>query len=67
MKSEVVSPDYEITNEDLCDACRAQAYVYAQFESGELLFCLHHWQENKIKIEETALTIVNESERLLAK
>jgi hypothetical protein len=67
MKSVLVSPDYEITNEDLCDACQAQAYVYAQFESGELLFCLHHWQEHKIKIEETALTIVNESERLLAK
>lgn len=67
MKSEVVSPDYEITNQDLCDACPAQAYVYAQFESGELLFCLHHWQEHKVKIEETALTIINEVERLLAK
>jgi hypothetical protein len=67
MESEVVSPDYEITEQVLCDACSAQAYVYAQFESGELLFCLHHWNEHKTKIEETVLKVVNNSERLLAR
>lgn len=66
MKSEVLSSDYEITKQDLCDACPAQAYVYARLESGELLFCLHHWATHKTNIEQVALYVLDQSERLLA-
>ena len=31
---------------DRCDRCAAQAYVMVSGESGELLFCSHHY--NKI-------------------
>lgn len=31
---------------DRCDRCTAQAYVMVSGESGELLFCSHHY--NKI-------------------
>lgn len=38
--------DYLLTAGDRCDACGAQAYVAATGDSGELMFCAHHW--NKI-------------------
>ena len=31
---------------DRCDKCGAQAYVWVKGDSGELLFCSHHY--NKI-------------------
>lgn len=31
---------------DRCDSCGAQAYVWIKGDSGELLFCSHHY--NKI-------------------
>lgn len=61
------SSDYLLTIKDLCDACSARAYVYVEFESGELLFCLHHWKKYEEKINETALTVLNETDQLLVR
>lgn len=61
------SSDYLLTIKDLCDACSARAYVYVEFESGELLFCLHHWKKHEEKINETALTVLNETDQILVK
>ena len=65
MKKESAGTDYLLTNEDRCDACDAQAYIHVAFESGDLLFCLHHWKLHKDKAEGTALDVYDESERLL--
>jgi hypothetical protein len=65
MDTKVEVPDYVLTAEDRCDACRAQAYVYVVLESGELLFCLHHWNENKGVLEKSATEVVDESAKLL--
>ncbi|MEY3029038.1 MAG: hypothetical protein RL198_435 [Actinomycetota bacterium] len=35
---------------DRCDICGAQAYIRAVFETGELIFCGHHGNENKAKL-----------------
>ena len=65
METRTVVTDYLLTAEDRCDACNAQAYVYVAFESGDLLFCLHHWKENSEAAKATLTEFVDESERLL--
>lgn len=65
MESKTVVTDYLLTAEDRCDACNAQAYVYVAFESGDLLFCLHHWNKHSEAAKATLTEYVDESERLL--
>ena len=67
MESKEGSSDYLLTAKDLCDACSSRAYVYVEFESGELLFCLHHWKQHEEKLTETAVDIWNESDQILVK
>lgn len=64
---ELQSDDYMLTIEDRCDACTAQAYVYVLFESGDLLFCLHHWKEHQNNVAEAAKDVLDESHRLLVR
>ena len=65
MDTNVEVPDYVITTEDRCDACGAQAYVYVALESGDLLFCLHHWTINKSVLENSATEVIDETAKLL--
>lgn len=67
MEAENKVPDYVLTVEDRCDACGAQAYVYVVLESGDLLFCLHHWNANKSVLEKSATEVIDETEKLLFK
>ena len=51
---------------DRCDRCGAQAYVRATLASGgELLFCAHHGKEYAEKLSQVAITIQDESSRLV--
>lgn len=52
---------------DRCDACGAQAYVRVKLATGELLFCAHHANENRAKLEPIALEWHDETEKLLAR
>lgn len=65
MKPEVTDTDYTLTANDRCDACQAQAYVFVKLESGDLLFCLHHWKVHFKKLVMIATSITDETERLL--
>lgn len=40
----------EITANDRCDTCNAQAKVVATFLNGELMFCGHHAREAGTKL-----------------
>lgn len=62
---ELERPAQLLTALDRCDYCGAQAYVKATLASGELLFCNHHAQEFKSKLQPTALEWHDESSRLL--
>lgn len=62
---ELERPTQLLTALDRCDYCGAQAYVKATLASGELLFCNHHAQEFKAKLQPTALEWHDESSRLL--
>lgn len=55
-----------LTALDRCDYCGAQAYVKATLASGELLFCNHHANEFKDKLQPVALEWHDESARLFA-
>lgn len=57
-----------LTAIDRCDRCGAQAYVLAVMEGGsELLFCAHHAHEHLDKLREVAVTIHDETHRLVEK
>lgn len=50
-----------LTQHDRCDACQAQAYFMAIFETGKLTFCRHHFMRYQQKIEDTAQYVVDQS------
>lgn len=51
---------------DRCDRCGAQAYVRVELAGGtELLFCAHHARQHEDKLREVAITIHDESGRLV--
>ena len=52
---------------DRCDVCGAQAYIRASLASGELLFCAHHGNANKAKLEPIAKGWLDETAKLLSK
>lgn len=68
--SEQAIREWELTANDRCDSCSAQAYVRASGVSGELLFCGHHWEgimnspSGYEKMMKFAYTILDERERL---
>lgn len=45
---------------DRCDSCGAEAFVWANGFSGDLLFCAHHFQKWEDKIREFAFEIIDE-------
>lgn len=56
-----------LTGLDRCDSCGAQAYVRVRLVAGELLFCAHHANENRERLEPIAIDWQDESERLLVR
>ena len=54
----------ELTAQDRCDACGAQAYVRVELESGELLFCAHHARKHADALSGVAKSIHDETDRL---
>ncbi len=55
---------HELTAEDRCDSCGAQAYIRVTMASGQLLFCAHHGNRFKEKLSTSALEWHDESSRL---
>jgi hypothetical protein len=47
---------------DVCDraGCGARALVRAEFVTGSLFFCGHHWREVENTVARTALFVVDE-------
>ncbi|MDQ2796495.1 MAG: hypothetical protein M3Y06_04940 [Actinomycetota bacterium] len=55
-----------LTAHDRCDRCGAQAYVRTTMESGfDLLMCAHHFHDNEARLREIAVSVHDESERLV--
>ena len=69
MEETAVAPEVakSLTAEDRCDVCNAQAYIRVTLATGELLFCGHHGNANKDKLQPIALKWQDETEKLLAR
>ncbi|WP_456846393.1 DUF7455 domain-containing protein [Cellulomonas sp. P5_C6] len=57
----------QLTRQDRCDRCGAQAYVRATLPSAggmELLFCGHHFRAHELKLVAAGVTIHDERHRI---
>jgi len=57
----------ELTRQDRCDRCGAQAYVRATLPSADglqLLFCGHHFRAHELKLVAAGATIQDERHRI---
>jgi hypothetical protein len=63
---EVVETDTLNAN-DRCDSCQAQAYIWVNGVSGDLLFCGHHFTKHEDKIRSYAFEIIDERHKLSVK
>ena len=51
IEEKIFEKEYVLKAIDRCDSCGAQAYVMVKGVTGELLFCSHHYNKNKKRIE----------------
>jgi hypothetical protein len=61
------NPIEVLNSADRCDVCGAQAYIRVSLAAGELLFCAHHGNANKAKLEPIAKGWLDETGKLLSK
>ncbi|WP_082495189.1 hypothetical protein [Cellulomonas sp. Leaf334] len=55
----------ELTRQDRCDRCGAQAYVKATLADGlDLLFCGHHFRAHEARLVAGGATIQDERHRI---
>lgn len=59
--------EFELTANDRCDICSAQAYVRVEMAIGDLMFCAHHANEKRAELEPLAVSWHDESAKLLAR
>ena len=50
---------------DRCDSCGAQAYIAAEVNGSELLFCAHHGRKYEEKLRSVATSWHDETARLI--
>lgn len=55
---------YRLTAADRCDSCGAQAYIAAEVNGSELLFCAHHGRKYEEKLRAVATSWHDETARL---
>ena len=53
-----------LTAADRCDSCGAQAYIAAEVNGSELLFCAHHAREHGDALKQVAVTVQDETHKL---
>lgn len=62
---ETSTVEYRLTAADRCDSCGAQAYIAAEVNGSELLFCAHHGHKYEAKLRSIASSWHDETARLL--
>ncbi|CDK00740.1 conserved hypothetical protein [Microbacterium sp. C448] len=56
---------YRLTAADRCDSCGAQAYIAAEVNGSELLFCAHHGRKYEDKLRSISTSWHDETARLV--
>ncbi len=54
-----------LTAMDRCESCGAQAYISAEVNGSELLFCAHHGRKYEEKLRAVATSWHDETARLI--
>jgi hypothetical protein len=67
METMVEEKAYLLMNNDRCDSCGSQAYVWVNGVNGDLLFCGHHFAKNEVKLRAYAFEIIDERHKLEVK
>jgi hypothetical protein len=62
--TETEPKEKELTSNDRCDSCGAQAYVQVFFEDSDLLFCAHHFKASEEKLVAISSRIYDETYKL---
>ncbi len=57
--------EHRLSAADRCDSCGAQAYIAAEVNGSELLFCAHHGRKYEEKLRSIATSWHDETARLL--
>ncbi|GLJ60373.1 MULTISPECIES: DUF7455 domain-containing protein [Microbacterium] len=55
---------YRLTAADRCDSCGAQAYIAAEVNGSQLLYCAHHGRKYEEKLRAVATSWLDETARL---
>lgn len=66
-EEEIVQETDTLNANDRCDSCGAQAYVWVNGITGDLLFCGHHFSKHEDKIRSYAFEIIDERYKLSVK
>ncbi len=58
-----------LNNQDRCDACGAQAFIWVQMPNATagLLYCVHHFNKYEAKLREVAIDVVDERYKINVK
>jgi len=56
--------EYRLSAMDRCDSCGAQAYIAAEVNGTEMLFCAHHGRKYEEKLRAIATSWHDETARL---
>lgn len=56
--------EHRLTAVDRCDACGAQAYIAAEVNGSQLLYCAHHGRKFEEKLRAVATDWHDETSRL---
>ena len=64
-KEIIAEKTYVLNLQDRCDSCHAQALVWVNGVSGELLFCGHHFNKFEAKLRVYAFEIIDERSKLI--
>lgn len=55
----------QLSIDDRCDRCGAQAYVRVRLhDGGDLYFCAHHYSKHSDALADVAEEVLDESDRL---
>jgi hypothetical protein len=54
-----------LTAMDRCDQCGSQAYYLVVLDSGELMFCRHHFMQNEKPLRKQSHFVLNQSDQLI--
>ncbi len=59
------APTAQLTRQDRCDRCGAQAYVRATLPGGsDLLFCGHHFRAHEAALVGAGASVLDERHRI---